>query len=482
MRISELYRLGRSQGALDFVDVDTEADVPVFIDPRAVRVQRGDWGEACGDLLGSYFAEVLVAISDADQSRLHRLLATGEPNETHLGWSQGGRSRGRGVREGTADVIVQALAESEAAREGMLHHLEDAMLLVPHIGPDLISDLATHVLRGALIGYTQSWCDFLGIPTELQHAGLVWHPNSLDWDEVDALLPRTDFGPLILIPRSIVRYQVSTDTDRFYNGYLAPLLEDKEIAAETDIVKQYQNGRRYVPRPDLHEKYPKDKPAIVSHSIDLPEALRAYRDSEQVDRKYPPLDHQDFTERTQSPSPDFMSLYDAVAAILPGQGGAHSFHLNAEALLTAVLYPGLGNARVEREIHDGRKRVDIHYDNLADVGFFRWLGLHYPAATVPVECKNYSKDPANEALDQLAGRFSDQRGRFGILVTRQFQDRELFLQRCRDTARDGRGWIVPLDDDDLYVLATQAEELHLEGRRERLEFPLLRERFQFLLG
>lgn len=482
VRISELYNLGRSQGALDFVDVDTAADVPVFIDPRAARRQQGALGEACRDLLGSYFAEVLEALNNDDRTRLYHLLALGEPNETHLGWSQGSRSRGRGVREGTADEIVEVLRESSAAREGLLHNLEDAMLLVPNIGPDLVSDISTHVLRGALVGYTQSWCEFLGIPMSKQHAGRIWHPNNLEWDQIDAMLPRTEYGPLVLVPRSIVRYHVSTDTERFYNGYLAPLLENREIARNTDLVQQYQNGRQYVPRPDLHERYPKDKAAIVEHSIELPDALTRYRDSETVDKKYPPLDHEDFNERTSAPLPDFIGLFESVTAISPGSAGAHSFHLNVEALLTAVFYPSLGNAKVELEIHEGRKRIDISYDNIALVGFFRWLSLHHPSASIPVECKNYSRDPGNEALDQLAGRFSEQRGKVGILVAREFADKQRFLERCRDTARDGRGWILLLDDRDLRSLAEEAERTKFLGREEQAEFGLLRDRFQYLVG
>jgi len=68
-----------------------------------------------------------------------------------------------------------------------------------------------------------------------------------------------------------------------------------------------------------------------------------------------------------------------------------------------------------------------------------------PSAYIPAECKNYSSDPANPALDQLAGRFSTKRGKFGLLICRKFDNKNLFIQRCKDTAQDGRGFIVPLD-------------------------------------
>jgi hypothetical protein len=76
-----------------------------------------------------------------------------------------------------------------------------------------------------------------------------------------------------------------------------------------------------------------------------------------------------------------------------------------------------------------------------------------------VECKNYTSDPANPELDQLSGRFSVNRGRFGILVSRSFTNRALFIQRCNDTYRDNRGLIIPLEDREMIrdlTLATLA--------------------------
>ena len=52
-------------------------------------------------------------------------------------------------------------------------------------------------------------------------------------------------------------------------------------------------------------------------------------------------------------------------------------------------------------------------------------------------------------LDQLAGRFSPSRGKLGVLVSRRFDNKNLFYDRCRDIAQDGRGFILALDDGDL---------------------------------
>jgi hypothetical protein len=96
---------------------------------------------------------------------------------------------------------------------------------------------------------------------------------------------------------------------------------------------------------------------------------------------------------------------------------------------------------------------------------------------VAVECKNYSSDPENPELDQIAGRFSPRCGVLGLLVCRSFDNKALFLQRCRDTAVDNRGFIIPLDDEDL--------RLFVESRKAQSLGPitaLLRERYDFLVS
>lgn len=65
---------------------------------------------------------------------------------------------------------------------------------------------------------------------------------------------------------------------------------------------------------------------------------------------------------------------------------------------------------------------------------------------------------ANPELDQLSGRFSRDRGIVGILCCRDFEDHSLFLKRCIDTFKDGRGMIISLDDARIIELLTMIKE------------------------
>jgi hypothetical protein len=106
------------------------------------------------------------------------------------------------------------------------------------------------------------------------------------------------------------------------------------------------------------------------------------------------------------------------------------------------------------EVDEGRKRIDILFRNSAEEGFFSRLAhshkIHCPY--VSVECKNYSEDPNNPELDQLMGRFSRKRGRFGILVCRRIDDQQKMLRKLQDVVNNTEGAVIILEDSDVMTL------------------------------
>lgn len=181
MRVSERYKLGMTQSQLDFVDVDTWTDVPVFIDPRALLLFDTEWANDSVALVKHFFGVVLEAIRGGEQSRADRLLTTlREPNETHLGLSRG-RSAGRAIGPDKAVRIRAALERSEAVQTGLLTDLKDTILMIEGIGPDLISDITTNVIRGPLVRYTQDQAAEHGIAVETVYVGPTWDPEAEDW-------------------------------------------------------------------------------------------------------------------------------------------------------------------------------------------------------------------------------------------------------------------------------------------------------------
>lgn len=457
MRVSQHYALGMTQPQLEFLDVDITNDVSAFVDPHALRYVHSDWARECVSLIQDFFSEVLEGIRQGREGRVQRLLEQlSEPNETHLGLSVG-RSKGSGVGHQLARDIWDALRSSAAVSSGLLADVEDAILFVEGIGFDRVSDMTTNIIRRQLIVFTQDVCQYYGIPMVTGvGSGPMWNRRTRAWEQGFTKLPVAAGSKLVLVPKSIVRRSGIFDPGEYYNHHVLPYLQHEEMDAGGPLVQRRKNGAPFVTKKSLRERDSgPSKKVNLETTLRDPTILDSYRSAKTNPSS--PLSHGDIAAITETPDVDWDALLAAVTAVPAGKAGADDYHRAVQALLTALLYPALDFPKREHKIHEGRKRIDINYTNVAAGGFFRWLIdiQQVPAAQIPVECKNYGKDLENPEFDQLAGRFSPARGKVGLLVYRGYGDKPTVVQRCRDAALDHRGYVIALDDEDLAALVDE---------------------------
>jgi hypothetical protein len=85
-RVSQYFKLGLPQAALDFVDVEVRRDTPLFVDPAALLIISSEWAAESRHLIQNFFHHVIDRIRKGDDAGARALLsAMREPNETHLG-------------------------------------------------------------------------------------------------------------------------------------------------------------------------------------------------------------------------------------------------------------------------------------------------------------------------------------------------------------------------------------------------------------
>lgn len=477
-RVSTVFKLKRSQATLDFVDVDVERDTRVFVSPRALTLMQTDWGDGCVSLIQNFFETVLQLIKDGKDTKAEALLQElREPNETHLGMSQG-KSQGRALGDESAHDVWTALSQSAAAKSGLIQDLEDTVLLIHGISVDIVSDITTNIIRGPLIEYTQEQARQLGIPlTQGVPSGPMWHPSRGEWITDFVELPITKTGKLLLVPKAVVRRTSLYDMQYYYRHFMLEQMQREELKAGSALVTMLKKGPK-VHKKDLIEKYGGDKKAVIEQTLKRPDVLDEYR-KEMGKRPFLPLSHEDLDNVEGEKPTDWDGLLNAVTSLGTGAEHASAYEKAIEALLTALFYPDLVHPVYQHEIHQGRKRIDIKYTNMAGVGFFEWLAKHYMAPQIFIECKNYRSEVANPELDQLSGRFGRSRGNVGMLICRHFDNKARFEQRCRDTALDDRGYIIALDDADLKALVDARKA---DDEAAYREYPLLRQRFDTLIS
>ena len=449
---AQIYELGLEQPQLDFVDIAPDSDTPLFIDPFALSIRKDAWSERCHQHITHFFETTLNHIHEGNVDRARELLnGLSEPNETCLGISRG-RPQGRGVSGKQALDLYDSLARSQAARSGLLEELAECDLFIAGIGPDKISDITTNVIRHLLIEYTQTQCELHGIELSGTYpTGRYWDLDEGEWRKKYEPLPIINNKTIILVPKYSVRISLAFNSQEYYSHHILNFIREEEIREHSSLVKVLKNGNRVVYKKDLKKKFPFSKEFIARFSENNPQVLSAYKKLHtKLETQQGTLKNSDFDEELDE-SVFANALIISLADIAPGSDTADKYHSFMIGTLEFIFWPNLIYPRKEAPLHDRRKRIDITYTNAAQVGFFyRTHTAHQITSNlIMVECKNYSKNPSNPEIDQIAGRFSANRGKLGILVYRDTSDYDLLFRRCRDTASDGRGFILPIGDEQI---------------------------------
>ena len=432
------------------------------------------WSELCHQHITHFFQTALDCIRQGNDARARRLLnGLSEPNETCLGLTRG-RPQGRGVSGKQALDLHASLAQSQAAKSGLLEDLADCDLFVQGIGRDKISDITTNIVRRLLIEYTQAQCQLHGITLSgVLPTGRFWDINAEDWRSDYQPLPVVDHKRIILVPKFSVRRTLAVNAQEYYTHYVLNYIRDEELTRNSSLVRTLRDGSPIVYKKDVREKFPFSKDFIARFSEAHPQVLQDYKMFyAQIKGAKGTLQHDDFDEEFDEGAFS-KALAESLINIPPGSSTAEEYHSFMIGTLEFVFWPNLIYPKKEVSIHEGRKRIDIVYTNAAREGFFYRAHTAREIASnwIIVECKNYSKDPKNPEIDQIAGRFSVNKGKLGILVYRDVDDYDLLCRRCADTASDGRGFILPVGDDQIreyLLLIADGKRASIDQRLESL--------------
>ncbi|GAH38940.1 unnamed protein product, partial [marine sediment metagenome] len=168
-------------------------------------------------------------------------------------------------------------------------------------------------------------------------------------------------------------------------------------------------------------------------SPDQPILLYKYLELEKIKKGGKSRDENTIIKEVSSLN--FPELYlSELKTLKSGPDDASNFHRVSARLLSTIFDYQLKNPIIEKEINEGRGRIDIRFQNKNEPGFFKNLKelRDIKCPTIPVECKNCSQDPGNPEFDQLSGRLKPNRGMFGILICRKIENKEKTIDHCKD--------------------------------------------------
>lgn len=460
--ISQIFELNKTQLELDFVNIDTEKDIPLFIDSTLISKCNSAFTISCNDMLQDFFS-YLIGLLKNNMNEKAKTICTkiGEVNETHLGLSKN-KSRGKGIgQSGTLDIFLQ-LKNSKAIECGVLENIEDLRIFIENIDRDKLSDLITNIIRIKLLEYTIEQCELNNIPlTKSVPSGYYWNMKTHKWENlyVDRLVVNN--MPVLLVPKSIVSFCDTYTPSKYRQHFILNFLQKENIENETSLVKiRKVSKEKYVTKKSIIEKEPiMDKKYILDFTIKHPDIFSDFK-SKNKNTNY--MNGELLTDINYEDVCNFM--IEKLKSIPVGTDAASDYHNLMVGIYEFLSYPDLSNPRKEEKIHEGRKRIDIIFSNISESGYFSVISerIKMTSPQIIIECKNYRNDLQNPELDQLIGRFSTRRGQIGILSCRTIEKYDKFINSCTDTYLDGHGLILPLTDNDIIKALKCYEYAHRE--------------------
>ena len=450
--------MNKTQFELDFVDIDTNVDTRLFLDPYFISKCDFPFAIEAHSTLRSFFEFLLALLRGNKITQAREIFShLGESNDICLGMSQG-RPRGHGMGPRDTDIIFQQLLKSRAVLSGVMEDIEDFRIFVPNVDKDKVSDMTANIIKKHLIEYTQQQCSLLDIPlTQNVPSGMYWNPQIKAWENEYTERLVIDNKPILLVPKRIVSFTDKYTSGEYKQHFVLNFLQNENLRLQTSLVGKYKDGTEYVTKKSVNKAEGIiDKTYLVRFTEQHPEVFANFKGA--TAKKLSAIEGRVLEAINANAVCEH--LINELRSIQTGTKDATRYHNLMVGILELLFYPNLSSPKKEVPIHNGRKRIDITFNNSAETGFF----YRVPNTTslscqfVFVECKNYTGEVANPELDQLSGRFSNRRGKIGILACRYLDDDNMFMKRCADTYEDDRGLILPITDDDIISALTAFPE------------------------
>lgn len=233
---------------LEFVDINLQTDIELFIDPSLIQGTSAAWCQECNIILDSFFTQVFTCCKEHTPESfllLHQLLSFGhEPNETKLGLSTW-KSRGKGTTPETLFDIFKGISDSSLCELGFVVSPMDLCVFVKNFAEDRMSDLVTNVLRKQLYDFTVQQCAKYNIklsenPINLGH---YWDSNLCKWECLMAQPLIANQNNILLVPKNIVRQSYIYSVEQYISQFVIPERQKYHEHNMTELSLKY--SKRY---------------------------------------------------------------------------------------------------------------------------------------------------------------------------------------------------------------------------------------------
>ncbi len=202
MFITDYFGLPRGHSGIDFVDVWTDDDTKLFIDPCLIELGEDSRSIEATKLIADFEDTLYNEMRSGRWDSTHIFDEAHEIHDTKLGYGNGQNGKGKtskGMRESLDKLCLLANRIPEISR------IQDMSVFVEDFAEDCMSDLLTNILRRVLCEFTSEQMKSYGVEPAGFHQVKFWNCVVHKWTSSEQPFWLVNGKRILLVPKYWVR-------------------------------------------------------------------------------------------------------------------------------------------------------------------------------------------------------------------------------------------------------------------------------------
>ena len=265
MHISAHLGLSPGHSNFPFVDVTTQSDTRLFLDPCLIERSQDDLSRYAGTLISDFEDKLYWDMRHGHWNITTVFDEAHEINDTKLGYGSGHNGKGKtphGMRDSLNGLCRLANSIPSISR------IQDISVFVEDFAEDCMSDLLTNILRLLLSQFTVSLMRSYGKEPAGKHTIKSWDLQTHSWIETEQPYWTISGQKILLVPKWWVRKNHLFKAHQYLYGVIIERMRKDagyEGLAKIDVWKNME-------RDSEHWEYAK----VIEYTQKHPDALSEY--------------------------------------------------------------------------------------------------------------------------------------------------------------------------------------------------------------
>lgn len=237
MFITNYLGLPAGHAGIAFVDVRTDDDTRLFIDPCMIMLGDDRLSHMAMTRIIDYENTLFSEMRNGNWNATLIFDESHEIHDTRLGYGNGRNGKGKtanGMRESLNGLYLLANVIPEISK------LQDIPVFVKDFAEDCMSDLLTNILRRELCRFTASQMAAYGVKPSGHHKIKYWNCNSHRWTSDMQPYWLIDGVRILLVPKHWVRSRFLFCVNQYLCGVIVERMRqqpDYDKLSKNDILR-----------------------------------------------------------------------------------------------------------------------------------------------------------------------------------------------------------------------------------------------------